>query len=398
LQIEETELVAAGSVGLAEDTGGFAVRDTNDLAAGAARVAEESRTYYLLGYSPPEGKGPRGLRKLKVEVKRPELKVRARKGYTLRSPAEIAAAAEPRPPPTPGKARLARTRPASSSWARVPADVARARPVRTTWMAIPLRAMAYGARRPARGNRAHHPGRGGRHETAWPNLGGEERPRIVLSFSISATHRDSGGRSTSINASSWTEAFAEPSKAGSRSAGSSTYPRAWPGRVVVRDEFLGRVGALTVRFVVPAAAGLRISTPILTDRLMPMGSTAAAQPSCSLVASPGWPPLLPVQISGLSIFFLLFNLQIYLQFQYSLSSLHFLPLYNNKSSSLFHSINLKTSPLSLTSPSSIFHPLILSPTQFPSTPSFLHLHSSISSLLSHHSKINPQHSPNPQHQ
>ena len=37
LQIEETDLVAAGSVSLAEETGGFAVRDTNDLAAGAAR-------------------------------------------------------------------------------------------------------------------------------------------------------------------------------------------------------------------------------------------------------------------------------------------------------------------------------------------------------------------------
>ena len=49
-------------------------------------------------------------------------------------------------------------------------------------------------------------------------------------------------------------------------------------RVVVRDEFLGRVGALTVRFVVPTAAGLRISTPVLTDRVTPAGSTAAAQP------------------------------------------------------------------------------------------------------------------------
>ena len=108
--MEQTEFVAAGSEGLAEDTGGFAVRDTNDLAAGAARVADESRTYYLLGYAPPEGKGPRDWRKLKVEVKRPGLKVRARKGYTLRTTAEIAAAAGPSPRPGPGKAGRARTR------------------------------------------------------------------------------------------------------------------------------------------------------------------------------------------------------------------------------------------------------------------------------------------------
>ncbi|HEY3187844.1 MAG TPA: hypothetical protein VGJ70_10240, partial [Solirubrobacteraceae bacterium] len=37
-------------------------------------------------------------------------------------------------------------------------------------------------------------------------------------------------------------------------------------RVVVRDEFLGRVGADTTRFVVPAPSGLGISTPILTVR------------------------------------------------------------------------------------------------------------------------------------
>jgi hypothetical protein len=38
-------------------------------------------------------------------------------------------------------------------------------------------------------------------------------------------------------------------------------------RIVMRDEFLGRIGALTLRFVVPPAAGLRLSTPLLTNRV-----------------------------------------------------------------------------------------------------------------------------------
>src|SRR6185436_13573903 len=80
MQMEQTVFAAEGSVALAEDTGGFAVSNTNDLGAGALRVADESRTYYLLGYAPPEGRGSRDWRKVKVEIKRPGLKVRARKG------------------------------------------------------------------------------------------------------------------------------------------------------------------------------------------------------------------------------------------------------------------------------------------------------------------------------
>src|SRR5438034_10524456 len=144
MQVEQTDAEAAGSVGLAEDTGGFAVRNTNDLGAGARRVAEESRVYYLLGYAPPEGKGPRDWRKLKVEVGRPGLKVRARKGYTLRTAAEIASAAEAR--------LVAQSRPASPKAGAgreagpaplLPTDVARALASGRDTDAIPLRAMAH---------------------------------------------------------------------------------------------------------------------------------------------------------------------------------------------------------------------------------------------------------------
>ena len=62
------------------------MRNTNDLGGGLDRIAEESRVFYLLGFYPPEGKSEREWRKLKVEVKRPGLTVRARRGYTLRLP------------------------------------------------------------------------------------------------------------------------------------------------------------------------------------------------------------------------------------------------------------------------------------------------------------------------
>ena len=87
---EEAVLESAGADALAVDTGGFSVRNTNDLAAGAERIAAESRVYYLLGFNARPGKSARDWRKLKVEVKRPGLKVRARRGYTLAASAPAA--------------------------------------------------------------------------------------------------------------------------------------------------------------------------------------------------------------------------------------------------------------------------------------------------------------------
>ena len=69
-----------GSKALAEETGGL-VLQTNDLAAALERVADESRVTYLLGYGPTNAKRDGRYRRLKVEVLRPGLVVRARAGY-----------------------------------------------------------------------------------------------------------------------------------------------------------------------------------------------------------------------------------------------------------------------------------------------------------------------------
>jgi hypothetical protein len=258
-------------VGLAEDTGGFAVRNTNDLAAGASRVADESRTYYLLGYAPPEGKGPRDWRKLKVEVKTRGLEVRARRGYTLRTSAEIAAAADAARSPKAGKDNKDRANQPAEGAApdtrRLPTDMARALATAHDADTIPLRAMPYALDdRPSGAIRTLLAVEADMRSIA--NLGGEEHPRMVLSLSISATHRDTG----------------KTQRLDQRIEVDATTLKAWEGwlalsrefdlppgvaqaRVVVRDEFLGRLGAVTVRFVVPTSGGLRVSTPILTDRL-----------------------------------------------------------------------------------------------------------------------------------
>jgi len=66
---------------LAKDTGGFLVENTNDLAAGVARMQRERTTYYLLAYQPTNTDLDGQFRKISVKVKRPKMTVRARPGY-----------------------------------------------------------------------------------------------------------------------------------------------------------------------------------------------------------------------------------------------------------------------------------------------------------------------------
>ena len=66
---------------LAKDTGGFVLENTNDLAAGVARMRQERTTYYLLAYQPTNTKLDGKFRRIAVKVKRPKTTVRARPGY-----------------------------------------------------------------------------------------------------------------------------------------------------------------------------------------------------------------------------------------------------------------------------------------------------------------------------
>ena len=75
-----------GMAYLAEQTGGFAVMNTNSLASGLSRITNDVRDYYVIGYAPAEGtfvakgKKPK-LHKISVKVKRPGLQVKTRKEF-----------------------------------------------------------------------------------------------------------------------------------------------------------------------------------------------------------------------------------------------------------------------------------------------------------------------------
>jgi VWFA-related protein len=252
---ESLEFQAAGSVALAEDTGGAALRDTNDLGGAAVRIAEESRVYYLLGISPPPGKGPREWRRLKVSTSRSGLRVRARRGYTLRSAAEID--------------REERARRPASRRESVPPEVGRALASGADVDEIPVRSVTFTfGSRPE--GRVHALVALEADLGRIANLGGQDRPATVLSLSVVVTHRDTGEVRRTDE-----QVRLDAGQGGPDLEGWLTLTREFdlrPGvnqaRVVVRDEFVGRTGAVSVRFLVPAPEGLRLSTPVLTDRAL----------------------------------------------------------------------------------------------------------------------------------
>ncbi|MFB3902105.1 MAG: VWA domain-containing protein [Acidobacteriota bacterium] len=66
---------------LAAQTGGFAIRNTNDLYPGLSRIKEEIESCYLLSYRPERQTYDGLYRKLEVRCRRPGLAVRYRPGY-----------------------------------------------------------------------------------------------------------------------------------------------------------------------------------------------------------------------------------------------------------------------------------------------------------------------------
>ena len=85
---------------MASATDGFTT-ETNDLAAGMKKIANDLSEYYLLGYNSTNAKLDGTFRKISVRVKRPGVDVRARRGYLAPTEADASAAAAPPPPKDP---------------------------------------------------------------------------------------------------------------------------------------------------------------------------------------------------------------------------------------------------------------------------------------------------------
>ena len=113
LRLQEEALAgdAAGSMRLADETGGFTIRVSD--ASGLDRLASDARSYYLLGYAPTNTKHDGRLRQISVEVRAKGVSVRARKAYYA---------------PTEKDARARRPRPSAAAGGAAPAAPASVRP------------------------------------------------------------------------------------------------------------------------------------------------------------------------------------------------------------------------------------------------------------------------------
>jgi VWFA-related protein len=253
---------AEGTESLALDSGGFVVKNSNDLAGGIQRVSSESRTYYLLGYNPSDLRRDGKFRKIEVRLlsKRPGLKVRARRGYYA---------------PQEGGPKL--------KGRDDDPVVARALDSPFEIREVPLRVAAYsfdeGLKDKINVVLAAEVDVRGLHFK-------EEEGRFKddVAFLIEAQHRDSGEYyhfDQKIEMSLLPETRAKLESTWYTAIRDIVLP---PGgyqvKVVVKD--LGadgsRVGSVTHDFEVPAATGFRLSTPILTDTVDTAGGSVAPKP------------------------------------------------------------------------------------------------------------------------
>lgn len=74
---------------ISEESGGRFIKNTNDIAKGLGRVDEEIRSRYTLGYQSTDPNFDGSFRKVKLEVRRPDVELVTRPGYYAIAPDEV---------------------------------------------------------------------------------------------------------------------------------------------------------------------------------------------------------------------------------------------------------------------------------------------------------------------
>jgi len=278
----EISLGAEGAAEIAQNTGGFSVRNQNDLGRGLQRIGAESRVYYLLGFQPDRDAKVGAFRRLDVKVTRPDVTVRARRGYyaggigpgsQAAAGAGTAAAAAPprfsdgvdaidRAAESPYEIAAIPLRVASLAFADTASDKASVMLV----VEADLRAFAF-----TRGGGKLSDVLDLRMLTTELGTNATERyeRRVEMSFPDA----------TRFGPDSWHPLSQE----------FHLKPGRYQARVAVRDAKSGRIGSVTHDFDVPALTGLRLTSPILTDAIEAPSFGSQAPPKPVLIARRTFP-------------------------------------------------------------------------------------------------------------
>jgi VWFA-related protein len=244
-----------GAAGLANDTGGFAVRNVNDLTAGVSRIGRESSRYYLLGFNPVDIPLDGRFRKIEVKVRGKGLTVRARRGYYA-----------------PGTAAKAEKRPEKGE-----ADLQVAFDAPGFLDAIPLRMTSYVMQETTLG-RARVLMVADIDVSKLAYQDAEGKSTAVLDTLLAVAHRDSGEIQRDD------QKVDLERRPGVVAAGPAWYQvvrdfdltaGGYQAKLVVRDAQSRRIGTVAYEFEVPVLDQFRVSTPILTDAVQtPRGQSA----------------------------------------------------------------------------------------------------------------------------
>ena len=263
-QMQEAE----GAESLAADSGGFIVKNTNDLARGITRIADESRSYYLIGYNPAGARRDGRFRKIQVKlVARKGLQVRARKGYY----APLDDASRPAAKPAGG------ADPAVQAALDSPYDEKE----------IPLRTISYVFNETLLGKASTLVAT---EIDLRPFAFAEQDGRFVdtVDFLLVVAHRESGeffrydqkvemrlqGETRAKLARSWFPIVRDFELA----------PGGYQAKIVVRDKNSGRIGTVVHEFEVPDLTQFRVSTPVVSDTLQAQGEDKKAAPRPAVTA------------------------------------------------------------------------------------------------------------------
>lgn len=259
-----------GSESLSSDSGGFSVKNSNDLSAGIRRIADESQAYYLIGYNPTNTRRDGRFRKIQVKVPSGKgYQIRARKGYY--APLEGRNALVPKP----GAAD-----PAIQAALDSPYDVGE----------IPLRMTAYVLDETILGkaNVVMVIDTDVR-EFAFREEGG--RFLDTLEFLLVAAHRESGEyyRYDQRVEMKLLPATREKLVWYPMSRDFELAPGGYQAKIVVRDKNSGRIGTLVHEFEVPPLGPFRVSTPILSDTMQPSATGEKSNPQPTPLARRDFP-------------------------------------------------------------------------------------------------------------
>jgi VWFA-related protein len=254
-------LDAEGAETLAVQTGGFSVRNKNDLEAALQRIARESEVYYLLGFQPSEVGKTGTYRRIEVRVRRPDVQVRARRGYYVGGP------------PAESKKR---TSAAERKDGLDPLETATESPFDLNGIPLRVSALTFGETSPGKASTVLAA------EVDLRAFDFERRGNDLVDVAelrMLATHQETG---TTENYERQVEMkFPSSAQFGEDAWHTLTQefalrPGRYQARVAVRDRRSGNIGVVTHEFDVPEPGAFRITSPIVTDTVEKSVSGASA--------------------------------------------------------------------------------------------------------------------------